>query len=138
VGDLAALAAAVDIAEAALRTALAASVVSLVFCSSAQSQPRLLGSVLGSGEFGLPLFEKSSLEAGTGAVTGAYFGVYVHLASDGPLIASDCTSSYLSAPVIRYVDLEGRLRVTTLKLDLRWWPTFSLERVGLDWVRYDL
>jgi hypothetical protein len=90
---LAALAAAVDIAEAALRTALAASVVSLVFCSSAQSQPRLRGSVLGSGEFGLPLdlltnlelcsltnlelcsltnlelFEKSSLEAGTGVPT---------------------------------------------------------------------
>ena len=44
----------------------------------------------------------------------------------------------LSPFVIRYVDLEGRLRVTTLKLDLRWWPTFSLERVGLDWVRYDL
>ena len=43
----------------------------------------------------------ASVEAGTGA----YFGVYVDLASDGPLIASDCTSSYLSAPVLRYVDL---------------------------------
>ena len=29
---------------------------------------------------------------------------------------------------VKTVDLEGRLRMTTLKLDLKYWPTFTLSR----------
>jgi PDZ domain-containing secreted protein len=29
---------------------------------------------------------------------------------------------------IKIVDLEGRCRMSTLKLDLKYWPTFSLSR----------
>ena len=29
---------------------------------------------------------------------------------------------------IKHVDLEGRVRMTTLKLDLKYWPTYMLER----------
>jgi len=38
---------------------------------------------------------------------------------------------------IKYADLEGRVRVTTLKLDLKYWPTYMLDRVGLEWERHD-
>ena len=39
---------------------------------------------------------------------------------------------------IKYVDLEGRCRMTTLKLDLRFWPTFLLERDEAgEWHRRD-
>ena len=40
---------------------------------------------------------------------------------------------------VKYVDLEGRTRMTTLRLDLTYWPTFTLER-GADgeWTRAEV
>ncbi len=38
---------------------------------------------------------------------------------------------------IRTVDLEGRSRVITLKLDLQFWPTSELRRDGRRWRRVD-
>ena len=31
-----------------------------------------------------------------------------------------------------------RVRVTTIKLDLRYWPTYTLDRDGLEWRRHDM
>ena len=40
---------------------------------------------------------------------------------------------------IKYVDLEGRRRMTTLKVDLKYWPTFLLTRgPNGDWVRKEV
>ena len=41
-----------------------------------------------------------------------------------------CTAHKRDGEVLRlkYVDLEGRCRMTTLKLDLKYWPTFLLQR----------
>ena len=39
---------------------------------------------------------------------------------------------------IKHVDLEGRVRMTTLKVDLKYWPTYRLSRTaGGDWERID-
>lgn len=42
----------------------------------------------------------------------------------------ECTRSKHDGEVVRVkiVDLEGRCRMTTLKLDLKYWPTFCLNR----------
>ena len=53
-----------------------------------------------------------------------------------------CTRQKKDGEVLRikYVDLEGRQRVTTLKLDLKYWPTFLLERDAAsgEWERHML
>ena len=37
---------------------------------------------------------------------------------------------------VKFTDLEGRHRLTTLKLDLQYWPTFTLESDAAgEWVR---
>ena len=51
-----------------------------------------------------------------------------------------CTRKKRDGEVLRvkYVDLEGRCRMTTLKLDLKYWPTFALERDAEgEWRRRD-
>ena len=51
----------------------------------------------------------------------------------------ECTQHKRHGEVVRikHVDLEGRVRMTTLKLDLRYWPTFVLERTADgEWERH--
>ena len=52
-----------------------------------------------------------------------------------------CTRHKRDGEVLRvkYVDIEGRTRMTTLKLDLKYWPTFALERdeKSGEWCRRD-
>ena len=37
---------------------------------------------------------------------------------------------------VKFTDLEGRHRLTTLKLDLQYWPTFTLESDAAgEWAR---
>ena len=50
----------------------------------------------------------------------------------------ECTRGMADGEVVRVktVDLEGRLRMTTLKLDLKYWPTFTLSRSAAgEWSR---
>ncbi|EOD12706.1 Pro-apoptotic serine protease [Emiliania huxleyi CCMP1516] len=50
----------------------------------------------------------------------------------------ECTRGKADGEVVRVktVDLEGRLRMTTLKLDLKYWPTFTLSRSAAgEWSR---
>lgn len=40
---------------------------------------------------------------------------------------------------IKYVDLDGRPRMTTVKIDLKYWPTFLLQRQASgEWERQEL
>jgi hypothetical protein len=59
---------------------------------------------------------------------------------DTPNLAAfmECTRSKHDGEVVRIkiVDLEGRCRMTTLKLDLKYWPTFCLHRhASGEWAR---
>ncbi len=36
---------------------------------------------------------------------------------------------------LRTVDLDGQPRLRTLEIDLRFWPTFELNRAGVGWER---
>lgn len=42
----------------------------------------------------------------------------------------ECTRNKRDGEVLRvkHIDLEGRCRMTTIKLDLKYWPTYLLER----------
>jgi len=52
-----------------------------------------------------------------------------------------CTRHKRDGEVLRvkYIDIDGRPRMTTVKLDLHYWPTYKLERAGDgEWQRTEM